>query len=164
MKIGDSISYLNENKTGKIIGLAINSVDVLDEFGFKETLSLNEIVLRDQDFYSKIHIEKKPETSKIKSKKNNSIIKILDLHFHLLVKNPTAYSPQARLQIQKEALLEMLDYCKKNPIKKLNIIHGIGDGTLQAMVFDLLKGYTNLEYEDENIFHQSSGSVMVTFR
>lgn len=164
MKVGDSISYLNEDKKGTIISFIKDKVKILDEHGFSETVDLNEIVLRDADFYAKISTEIKEESSTIKSKKNSTIEKVLDLHFHLLVKNPSAYSPQARLQIQRENLLDMLEYCRKNPIKKLNVIHGIGDGTLQNMVFDVLKGFSHLEYEDQNLFHQSSGNVIVTFR
>lgn len=164
MKIGDSISYLNENKTGIVVAINKNLVEILDEYGFTEEVAPNEIVLRDDSLYSKISTEKKDESTKIKSKKKSTATRTLDLHFHLLVKNPNAHSAQARLEIQKENLLEMLEYCRKNPIKKLNIIHGIGDGILQTMVFDVLNGFAGIEYEDQNIFHQSSGNVEVTFR
>jgi len=164
MKIGDSISYLNEKKTGTVVATHKNNATILDEYGFTEEVGLNEIVLRDDTLYTKTPIERKVEGFKIKSKKKTTATRTLDLHFHLLVKNPNAYSAQARLEIQKENLLEMLEYCRKNPIKKLNIIHGIGEGILQNMVFDVLDGFAGIEYEDQNIFHHSSGNVEVTFR
>lgn len=164
MKAGDSISYLNEKKTGTIVSINKQMATILDEYGFKETVDLAEIVLRDEDLYAKISVSKKQEDNKVKSKKNAKATRTLDLHFQNLVKNPNSYSAQARLQIQKENLIETLEYCKKNPIKKLTVIHGIGDGILQEMVFDVLKGYSGIEYEDQNIFHQSSGNVEITFR
>ena len=164
MKIGDSISYLNEKKTGTVVAINRNLVKILDEYGFTEEVGLNEIVLRDESLYSKTPIERKVEGFKIKSKKKSTATRTLDLHFHLLVKNPNAYSAQARLEIQKENLIEMLEYCRKNPIKKLNIIHGIGDGVLQDLVFEVLNGFAGIEYEDQNIFHQSSGNVEVIIR
>lgn len=164
MKTGDFISYLNERKTGTVVAINKDLITILDEHGFTEKVALNEIVLRDDSLYSRIAIEKKDEAIKIKSKKKSTATRTLDLHFHLLVKNPNSYSAQARLEIQKENLMDMLEYCKKNPIKKLNIIHGIGDGILQTMVFDILNGFAGIEYEDHNIFHQSSGNVEVTFR
>lgn len=164
MKTGDFISYLNERKTGTVVAINKDLITILDEHGFTEKVALNKIVLRDDSLYSRIAIEKKDEAIKIKSKKKSTATRTLDLHFHLLVKNPNSYSAQARLEIQKENLMDMLEYCKKNPIKKLNIIHGIGDGILQTMVFDILNGFAGIEYEDHNIFHQSSGNVEVTFR
>ena len=164
MKIGDPISFLNENKLGTIVSINNKNAKILDEYGFTEEVDLNEIVFRDDSLYSKISTEKKDEITKIRSKKKTDATRTLDLHFHLLVKYPNTYSAQARLQIQKETLIENIEYCKKNPIKKLNIIHGIGDGILQNMVFDVLQGFAGLEYEDQNLFHQSSGNVEVIFR
>ncbi len=164
MKAGDSISYLNEKKIGTIVSVDKKTATILDEYGFTEKVDFSEIVLRDVELYAKIAVKKKPEDNKIISKKNTKATRILDLHFQNLVKNPNSYSAQARLQIQKENLIETLEYCKKNPIKKLTVIHGIGDGILQEMVFDILKGYSGIEYEDQNIFHHSSGNVEITFR
>ena len=164
MKIGDSISYINENKKGTIVSIKKEFAVILDEFGFEETVELKEIIVRDDLFYSKIPTIVKEETKISKSKKNSKAILTLDLHFHLLVKNTTSYSANERLQIQKEKLINTLEYCKKNPIKTLNIIHGIGDGVLQNMVFYVLEGFAGIEYEDQNLFHHSSGNVEVSFR
>lgn len=164
MKAGDLISFVNEAKKGTLVSLKGQQALIENEFGFEETVNLNEIVPRDEGFYSKIAIEKKEEPEAFKSKKNARAYLTLDLHFQLLVKNTSGYSAQERLDIQKEKLLATLDYCRKNPIKCLNIIHGIGDGTLQKLVFEVLEGVSGIEYEDQNLFYHSSGNVEVTFR
>ena len=52
--------------------------------------------------------------------------------------------------IQREKLIEKLEYCRSNNMKKLNIIHGIGDGVLQNMVYEVLQGFMGIEYEDHD--------------
>jgi hypothetical protein len=45
-----------------------------------------------------------------------------------LVKNPNDYDSFERF-IQKEKLMEVIEFCRKNNLKRLEIVHGIGDGT-----------------------------------
>ena len=59
---------------------------------------------------------------------------------------------------------ETVAFCRANNLKKLEIIHGIGDGVLQRMVHDYLVGQTNLEFDDHDFFYHQRGSVMVTLR
>jgi DNA-nicking Smr family endonuclease len=88
---------------------------------------------------------------------------VLDLHFQHLVKNPHDYDSFERLFIQKERLIETLNFCRKNNLKKLEIIHGIGDGVLQRMVWDVLESQTNLDFYNKDILHHQSGAVLVDF-
>ena len=81
-----------------------------------------------------------------------------------LVKNPADYDAFERIFIQKEKLEETIAFCRNNNLKKLEIIHGIGDGVLQRMVHDYLVGQTNLEFDDDDFFYHQRGSGMVTLR
>jgi dsDNA-specific endonuclease/ATPase MutS2 len=67
-----------------------------------------------------------------------------------------------RLFIQKERLVETINFCRKHNLKRLEIVHGIGDGVLQKMVFDTLESQTNVDFYNKEILHQS-GAVMVEF-
>ena len=80
------------------------------------------------------------------------------------MKNPLEFDSFERLFLQKEKLLQTIDYCRKNHLKKLEIIHGIGDGVLQQMVYDVLESQTNLEFHNREILHDQSGTVLVFFR
>ena len=113
--------------------------------------------------YENSPIIRKNETPKVVSKKHNKAPLKLDLHFNFLVKNPSDYDAFERLMIQREKLLETIDFCRKNHIKKLQIIHGIGDGVLQKMVYDVLEGLTNIEYDSDGFFYHQSGNVEVKF-
>jgi len=86
---------------------------------------------------------------------------VLDLHFDKLVKKSQEYDPWERLFIQREKLQETLNFCRANKIKNLEIIHGLGDGTLQNMVYEVLKNSTHIEFEENEFFKHSSASVKV---
>jgi len=161
MKIGDKVSVIDENLDGIITSIHGNVVVFKDDFGFTHQYDKKLLVFRNTDIYENLKVESKSEHALPKSKKHNKNHLVLDLHFEKLVKNSSDYESFERLFIQKEKLLETLDFCRKNNLKKLEIIHGIGDGTLQKMVFDVLQNQINLEFDDHEFFYHSSGSVLV---
>jgi len=163
MKIGDKISFINENLKGKILKINKKELLILDEFGFERSISPEEVVPLDTKLYEDISIIKKKEPAPKRSLKNKQKIMTLDLHFENLVENPKKYNSWERLFIQKEKLQEMLEFCRKNKIKQLEIIHGLGDGVVQEMVLEVLKGEINIEYENQNLFKNQSGSIQVYF-
>ncbi len=164
MKIGDQVSVLDDNLDGFITSVHGNLVAFKDQFGFVHQYPKEKLVLKNPDLYHNIKIEKKAEISKSKTRKHQKNHLVLDLHFEQLVSQPLDYDSIERLFIQKEKLLETIDFCRKNNLKKLEIIHGIGDGVLQKMVFEVLQSQTNIEFEDHDFFYHSSGSVMVNFK
>ncbi|MDP9956716.1 dsDNA-specific endonuclease/ATPase MutS2 [Epilithonimonas hungarica] len=163
MKVGDLVSVIDENLRGKVLKIIANQVNIEDEHGFTYNFSKDKLTIIDSDLYENSPIIKKKETPKITSKKHNKTPLKLDLHFELLVKNPSDYEAFERLMIQREKLQETIDFCRKNKIKTLQIIHGIGDGVLQKMVYDVLEGLTNIEYDSDGFFYHQSGNVEVKF-
>ncbi len=163
MKIGDLVSVLDEDLKGKIISFKGNDVTIEDEHGFHHTLDEGKIVPQNREIYDAFSASpKKEQTSKL-SKKNQNTPQSIDLHFERLVKNPQDYDAWERLMIQREKLIEKLEFCKANNLKKLNIIHGIGDGVLQKMVHEVLQGFAGIEYDDHDFFYHSTGNVEVVF-
>lgn len=164
MKAGDKVSVLNDNLRGTVIKVHKNLITIEDEYGFEHTYKPTDLVPAETDLYSSKPIVVKPEPKKNISKKNKIPELILDLHFEQLVNNPSDYDSWERLFIQKQRLQETIAFCRKNHIKRLEIIHGIGDGVLQEMVFDVLRGEVGLEYEDGNFFRHQSGATTVILK
>ncbi len=164
MKIGDKVSVIDEDLKGIVTSVKDKTVVFKDEYGFIHQFKKEKLVLQNPSIYENLKPIQKPEIPKPSSKKHNKKHLVLDLHFENLVKNPSDYDAFERLFMQKEKLMETMDFCRKNNLKKLEIIHGIGDGVLQKMVHDYLSGQTNIEFEAENIFYHSSGSVLVDFK
>ena len=163
MKIGDSVSVIDDNLKGTITFIKGKKVTIEDEHGFPYEYEESELVLQQAEIYKNIKTIRKEEVSKPISKKHDKKPFILDLHFEKLVKNTGDYDSFERLFRQKDKLLKTLDYCRKNNLKKLEIIHGIGDGILQQMVNDVLESQTNLEFQNKEILHHQSGTVLVYF-
>ena len=117
MKVGDKVSVLDENLSGKVISILGENIQIEDEYGFIYNFHKTQITPIDKDFYNDFSTIKKEEPSKVSSKKHQKNLLKLDLHFDQLVEYPDQYSPWERLFIQKEKLTQTLDFCKKNNIK-----------------------------------------------
>ena len=163
MKVGDLVSVIDDSLRGKILSIIANQVKIEDQYGFTYNFPKEKLTIIDSDLYNEIPVIKKEESHKVVSKKHNKAPLVLDLHFNLLVKSPSDYDSFERLLIQKEKLLDTIDFCRQNKIKNLHIIHGIGDGVLQKMVYEVLEGLANVEYDREGFFYHQTGSVDLRF-
>lgn len=164
MKIGDKVSVLDDDLKGVITSVKGEIAVFRDEHGFTHQYKKHQLVLQNPHLYENLKTVPKPEIRKPLSKRHHKNHLVLDLHFENLVKNPGEYDAFERIFMQKEKLIQTLDFCRKNNLKKLEIIHGIGDGVLQKMVHDYLLGQTNIDFEDHDFFYHQTGSVIVTLR
>lgn len=163
MKIGDWVSVIDDDLRGKISAFKGELIQIEDEHGFHYEIEKSKIVPQNHSLYEEISIVAKKEFPVKASKKNLQKPQSIDLHFEKLVSNPVEFESWERLIIQREKLIEKLEYCRNNNLKKLNIIHGIGDGVLQNMVHEVLQGFARIEYDDHDFFYHSSGNILVTF-
>lgn len=164
MKINDQVSVIDDDLRGTVTSVQGNTVVFRDEHGFTHQYPKEKLVTVNRSLYEGLRTEIKQEHNRNVSKKHNRNHPVLDLHFEKLVDRPSDYESYERLFIQKDTLLNMLDYCRKNNLKKLEIIHGIGDGTLQNMVYEVLESQTGLDFHNKEILHHQSGTVLVFFR
>ena len=161
MKINDNVSVIDEDLQDIVTSVREDAITIKDKFGFTHQYHKDKLVIRDHSFYDKIKIKDKYEYIKPKSKKHADNRFILDLHFNKLVDQPEKYDSFERLFIQKNKLLETLDFCKEHRIKQLEVIHGIGDGTLQKLVYDTLESQYGVTFYNKDILHHQSGAVII---
>ena len=163
MKIGDKVSVVDEDLSGLVTSIKGNTVVFKDEYGFMHHYPEQKLVPKNASIYENIKIIQKEETKRMVSKKHDKNPLVLDLHFENLVSNPNDYDSFERLFLQKEKLIQVINFCRKNHLKRLEIVHGIGDGVLQKMVWDVLGSQTGLDFYNKEILHHQSGAVMVEF-
>ena len=163
MKIGDKVSVIDEDLEGTLVSVKDKMAVFEDSHGFRHEYPLAQLVLRENLIYDEVPLTKKEETKKNISQKHQKNAMKIDLHFDQLVKNPNEYDSWERLFIQKERLMEVLDFCKANKIKRLEVIHGLGEGVLQELVYEVLRGYAEIEFEENEFFKHQSASVEVVF-
>lgn len=163
MKIGDKVSVLDEDLDGVITSVKEEIITLKDDFGFTYQYPKEKLVLKNPTLYEGLKIKDKYEYTPPKSKKHAKNEFVLDLHFEKIVPNPEDYESFERLFLQKEKLLETLDFCRKNRIKRLEIVHGIGDGTLQKLVKETLESQVGLDFYHKEILHHQSGAILVEF-
>lgn len=163
MKTGDSVSVIDDDLKGVIISVKGNTVAFRDAHGFIHQYPKEQVVPQVKDIYQNIKPIIKKDSTKPVSKKHQRKHLVLDLHFENLVKNPADYDSFERLLIQKEKLAETVEFCRTHRLKKLEVIHGIGDGVLQRMVHDYLSAQAHIEFEDHDFFYHHTGSVLVRF-
>jgi len=163
MKIGDTVSVIDEDLSGVITSVHGDTVVFKDCHGFTYSYSKEKLTLPNAQIYEGMKIQNKFEYTKPKSKKHANRHFILDIHFEKLVSNPEDYESFERLFLQKDKLLETLDFCRKNKIRRMEIVHGIGDGTLQKLVTDTLKEQIGLSFYHKEILKHQSGAVIVEF-
>ena len=163
MKIGDKVSVIDEDLEGTLVSVKDKTAVFEDSHGFRHEYPLAQLVLRENLIYDEVPLTKKEETKKNISQKHQKNAMKIDLHFDQLVKNPHEYDSWERLFIQKERLIEVLDFCKANKIKRLEVVHGLGEGVLQELVYDVLRGYAGIEFEENEFFKHQSASVEVIF-
>lgn len=164
MKVGDRVSVLDDDLKGKIISIKNEMIKIRDDYGFDYEFHQSKLVLQNQDFYQNISVNQKEDFSKIVSKKHQKNQLKLDLHFDKLVDFPNQYESWERFIIQREKLVETLEYCKEKSVKKLVIIHGLGEGVLQEMIYEVLRGYSGVDFEENDFFRHQSTEIEVVFR
>lgn len=164
MKINDAVSLIDQDLHGTITSVHGEWVVFKDSHGFTHKHHKSELVPMDTSLYENMEVNPKKEPLKTTSKKHRTTHLVLDLHFDKLVSNPLAYESFERLFLQKEKLIETIEFCRTHRLKKLEIIHGLGDGVLQKLVVDYLENAMDLEFHHTQILAQQSASILVYWK
>ena len=153
LRIGDKVIFKNDKIEGVVV--KINSqykvkVSTLD--GFDLDVSTKELIkvenaISDSSSYGKISDFKDSNLTKkkqLKKKRKYNTIKV-DLHMDaLMIKNSSLENFEI-LQLQTEECHNMIKSALNSSVKKIEIIHGKGEGILKKEVHKILLEY-NLRF------------------
>ena len=153
--VGDKILFKKESLQGEII--RINSpykVTVLSVDGFEMNVSVKDLVKIEEgtdkvtsygeNFYSKDLNSKIIKSQKKQRVRSQRVLKV-DLHIELLISDYQEMDNFEIVQIQLKECHNKIEKALRSKITKLEIIHGIGEGTLKNEVHAILRNY-NLRF------------------
>lgn len=176
MKIGDTVSVLDDVFSGKIVNILDDTVKIVTDDGFEMDFFKNELVVVGnsqnnlisnmpsyQEVLAKENISKK---SNKKIKKNTSKSKKqppieVDLHIEKLVPSTKGLDNYDILTIQLNTVKNKLRFAFQKNIRRVVFIHGVGEGVLKEEVRYLLRKYDGIDFYDANYQKYGLGATEV---
>ncbi len=155
IKIGASVSVLDDTVKGIVITIDKNSIKILDEDGFERIYQAKELIVYDSEpSLSKGKLINKD--AKInKPKAINKTPRVIDLH------NKDKHQTSNNI-LQKQ--LDVFQFHLKNAINKkqnsITFIHGVGEGVLRKRIEEILlkKGLT---FNDAPYYKYGYGAIEI---
>ncbi|QNR23568.1 Smr/MutS family protein [Croceimicrobium hydrocarbonivorans] len=165
-KIGDIVSFLHEAGTGTILKIEGNQAEVMMDHGFAEWLPLNELVPRKALSIGEVQSKDRPRTSLEKGRAKAKAAEVIeaDLHFEALVDFPKNFSSHEKLQIQLNEARKAIDRARRAGVKKVVLIHGVGQGRLRDEIYAMLERMDRIIFYDASFARYGKGATEVELR
>ena len=104
---------------------------------------------------------KQPQKTSIAKQKIKDLTKEIDLHIEELVDSHSGLTNMEILSIQLERFEKEIQYCLSNGIKKLIVIHGVGNGKLKSEIISILKTIEDITYYDASYKNYGVGATEI---
>lgn len=172
MKIGDTVSAIDEPITGIIISVEGTTILIETEDGFPMKFQKNELIVEGTllkknvsntnmaAILSEKEILRKKKKNTPKPKERNIPPMEVDLHIHKLT-GATRLSNYDMLTIQLDTAKRQLDFAIKKRIPKVVFIHGVGEGVLKIELEYLFKRYDNVKFYEADPRKYGAGATEV---
>ena len=161
-RTGDRVLFVNENDKGTILMfIGDTKVKVLNSNGFEELIFISDVIAYPSETYSKdsygssLKKNKEQFTKTIGQKfsqfSNDKISQLLfkaDLHIENLIEHFHHLENFEIIQIQKNRCYNCIRKAKSTDIPILQLVHGVGKGTLKKEIHTLLRS-NGLKFSDE---------------
>jgi dsDNA-specific endonuclease/ATPase MutS2 len=175
-KVGQKVSVLDEDLTGKVIKVVGDVITLIDQDGFEMDFNKNELVIIKNETEMKtksfmdvslneVILEK--ETTKRKTSVGKKVKERfeptmeVDLHIHQLTDKPGRMSNHEMLTLQLDTARKQLEFAIRKRIQKVVFIHGVGEGVLRIELEYLFGRYNNVKFYDANYQKYGSGATEV---
>lgn len=163
-KTGDRVLFINEDDRGTILMFIGNTkVKLLNSNGFEEMVELKKIIpfpidTHKKDAYGnfvksreKIATTKRVSSRRFRQFSKDKITHLVfkaDLHIENLIERYHHLESFEIIQIQLNRCEDCIKEIKTKGIPRLNLIHGVGKGSLKKEIHSLLESYS-LQFSDE---------------
>lgn len=172
-KVGEKVSFMNEPGHGIVQSFKNeNTILVEDETGFDRAFPIDELVkiYGDQsdaigeDFDASLAEEvtdSSDAANDVDDVRKYKDYWEIDLHIHEILESEAGLSNKEMLDHQIYALRRFYRKAREKHIRKIIIIHGVGQGVLRNEVRDFLFGQDGLEVYDADFREYGKGATAV---
>ncbi|PKV51686.1 hypothetical protein ATE84_3778 [Aquimarina sp. MAR_2010_214] len=174
IKIGDTVSVLDEPITGKVIAVSTNEVTIETEDGFDMNFFIREVVKVqsgemiipsyeeiDKNLQEKEVFKKKPKRPIVKPKERDVPTMEVDLHINKIVRSTKGMTNHDMITLQLDTAKRQLDFAISKRIPNVVFIHGVGQGILKEELKYLFGRYDNIRVSEGNYRKYGLGATEV---
>jgi len=161
-KVGDEVAHLDSTESGVVLEIKGDELRVEDDNGFDTWYHFKELVKKGRFEVDHVPVKDQPRTTKGQAGKKfapNELVK--DLHFNQLVDYPKNFTNFQMLEIQIREAKKAIDHARRAGIKKVVLIHGVGEGRLREEVHSMLERMDKLRFYDASYDQFGSGATEV---
>lgn len=172
-KLGEKVSFLHESGWGIIRSFKNESVVVEDETGFERIVQLEELVKIRGSHLD--HMDTVPLSFSGKeadgdvghsSNRSDDVRKLkdfweIDLHSHELLESEIGMSNAEVLRHQLSVFKSFFRSARDKHVRKLVVIHGVGQGVLKREIRDFLINQDGVQFYDADFNEYGKGATMV---
>lgn len=172
-KIGEQVSFLQEEGSGTVVEVLGQDMYLIkDDTGFNRPFPSSQLVkiYGDQsnqmdkgafEFLSDEELNATRKTSSDKKVTRKADFWEIDLHTHELLESEAGMSSAELLRYQLSCLRSFFRDARAKRMKKLVIIHGVGQGVLKHEVRDFLSKQEGVEFYDADFREYGKGATEV---
>lgn len=154
LHVGQEVVFVDELGCAKVTAiLSKDFVQIEDEYGFLRTyptklLAPKHHATKQLAELPKLPLEKTVIASKKILTKNLAHEGIVDLHIENLVSSTLGWTNREIVEYQLNHLKNRIKYFMQKRMKKVHIIHGVGEQVLRQEVHIYLRSFPNCEVRD----------------
>ncbi len=174
IKIGDTVSVLDEPITGRVINIISDEITVETEDGFEINFFIREVVKIEtgemiipsyEEVYKNLQekevFKKKPKRVAVKPKERDVAPMEVDLHINKLVKSTKGMANYDIITLQLDTAKRQLDFAINKRIPKVIFIHGVGQGVLKEELKYFFGRYDNIRVSDADYKKYGLGAMEI---
>lgn len=175
------MKFLNDTRSGVVVGMDGGLVVVEDEDGFEIPVAPGELILQSAELdrvlrdTSVTHTDKAPARPATKaatplpnekyrihhSHNDRDRFMEVDLHIHELIDSNRGLSNYDMLRLQLSHFERMIELARNLRIKRVVFIHGVGEGVLKSEIRKALQYEARCRYRDADFRVYGSGGTEV---
>ncbi len=158
LKIGDTVSVLDEDINGIITTINGTSLSIETVDGFVMEFRVTEVIktkpmesqlFSAMDVVTVINEKEAPfkrKSVRVKPKDRTLPAMEIDLHIHQITTSNKHMSNFEMLNLQLDTARHKLEFAIKKRIQKVVFIHGVGEGVLKSELDYMFGRYANIKY------------------